>query len=41
MKYDKDTPLGLDWAGYVDVRRAYDWDPGSTWRVFLTPRFGG
>ncbi|WP_438487859.1 beta-N-acetylhexosaminidase [Streptomyces sp. S186] len=28
MKYDKDTPLGLDWAGYVDVRRAYDWDPG-------------
>ncbi|MFE7761986.1 beta-N-acetylhexosaminidase [Streptomyces sp. NPDC057438] len=29
MKYDKDTPLGLDWAGYVDVRRAYDWDPGS------------
>ncbi|QFQ97599.1 family 20 glycosylhydrolase [Streptomyces phaeolivaceus] len=29
MKYDKDTPLGLDWAGYVDVRRAYDWDPGE------------
>ncbi len=29
MKYDKDTPLGLDWAGYVDVRRSYDWDPGS------------
>ncbi|GAQ65668.1 beta-N-acetylhexosaminidase [Streptomyces scabiei] len=29
MKYDKDTPLGLDWAGYVDVRRAYDWDPGA------------
>ncbi|WP_413471635.1 beta-N-acetylhexosaminidase, partial [Streptomyces sp. MB09-02B] len=29
MKYDEDTPLGLDWAGYVDVRRAYDWDPGS------------
>ncbi|MCI3930832.1 beta-N-acetylhexosaminidase [Streptomyces sp. AN091965] len=28
-KYDKDTPLGLKWAGYVDVRRAYDWDPGS------------
>ncbi|MEU7634658.1 beta-N-acetylhexosaminidase [Streptomyces sp. NPDC039016] len=27
MKYDKDTPLGLNWAGYVDVRRAYDWDP--------------
>ncbi|KUL51742.1 beta-N-acetylhexosaminidase [Streptomyces sp. NRRL F-4489] len=29
MKYDKDTPLGLNWAGYVDVRRAYDWDPGG------------
>jgi hexosaminidase len=29
MKYDEDTPLGLDWAGYVDVRRAYDWDPGA------------
>ncbi|WP_200306125.1 beta-N-acetylhexosaminidase [Streptomyces adelaidensis] len=29
MKYDKDTPLGLDWAGYVDVRRSYDWDPGD------------
>ncbi|MFE7843048.1 beta-N-acetylhexosaminidase [Streptomyces sp. NPDC057474] len=29
MKYDKDTPLGLDWAGYVDVRRSYDWEPGD------------
>ncbi|GAA2256191.1 beta-N-acetylhexosaminidase [Streptomyces ruber] len=29
MKYDEDTPLGLDWAGLVDVRRSYDWDPGS------------
>ncbi|MGD3110340.1 beta-N-acetylhexosaminidase [Streptomyces sp. YGL11-2] len=29
MKYDKDTPLGLNWAGYVNVRRAYDWDPGG------------
>ncbi|MEU9121808.1 beta-N-acetylhexosaminidase [Streptomyces sp. NPDC048506] len=28
MKYDKDTPLGLNWAGYVGVRRSYDWDPG-------------
>lgn len=23
------TPLGLDWAGTVEVRDAYDWDPGS------------
>ncbi|WP_274915592.1 beta-N-acetylhexosaminidase [Streptomyces sp. WZ-12] len=29
MKYDKDTPLGLTWAGYVSVRRSYDWDPGD------------
>lgn len=27
MKYTPDTPLGLKWAGYVDVRKAYDWDP--------------
>ncbi len=29
MKYTKDTPLGLDWAGYVEVRRSYDWDPAT------------
>lgn len=29
MKYNKDTPLGLDWAGFVEVRKAYDWDPGA------------
>ncbi|MGW7516016.1 family 20 glycosylhydrolase [Streptomyces sp. NPDC054796] len=29
MKYDKDTPYGLSWAGYVEVRQSYDWDPGS------------
>ncbi|MBQ1090659.1 beta-N-acetylhexosaminidase [Streptomyces sp. B93] len=29
MKYDARTPLGLSWAGYVDVRRSYDWDPGA------------
>lgn len=28
-KYTKDTPLGLSWAGYVEVRRSYDWDPGT------------
>ncbi|MFD0517829.1 beta-N-acetylhexosaminidase [Paractinoplanes durhamensis] len=27
MKYDKDSPLGLDWAGVVGVERSYDWDP--------------
>ncbi|MGQ5262475.1 beta-N-acetylhexosaminidase [Micromonospora sp. ZYX-F-536] len=29
MKYAPDTPIGQDWAGLIDVRRAYDWDPGS------------
>ncbi|MBQ1119444.1 beta-N-acetylhexosaminidase [Streptomyces sp. B15] len=29
MKYDKDTPLGLSWAGYVSTQRAYDWDPAD------------
>lgn len=29
MKYDASTPLGLDWAGLVSVKDAYDWEPGS------------
>ncbi|MET9696137.1 beta-N-acetylhexosaminidase [Streptomyces sp. NPDC006529] len=29
MKYDATTGPGLTWAGYVPVRRAYDWDPGT------------
>jgi hexosaminidase len=29
MKYTADTPLGLSWAGLVEVRRSYDWDPAS------------
>ena len=29
MKYDPDTPYGLTWAGYVPVRKAYDWDPDT------------
>ncbi|MFH8606504.1 beta-N-acetylhexosaminidase [Streptomyces sp. NPDC018029] len=28
-KYTKDTPLGLSWAGYVEVQRSYDWDPAT------------
>ncbi|HZD70430.1 MAG TPA: family 20 glycosylhydrolase [Actinomycetes bacterium] len=27
MKYDSGTTLGLQWAGHVEVRDAYDWDP--------------
>ncbi|MPZ81409.1 MAG: family 20 glycosylhydrolase [Actinophytocola sp.] len=29
MKYDENTPLGLSWAGYIEVDTAYGWDPGS------------
>ena len=29
MKYDPSTPLGLVWAGYLDVQTAYDWDPAT------------
>ena len=29
MKYDRNTPLGLTWAGLIEVRTAYDWDPGT------------
>jgi hexosaminidase len=27
MKYHPQTPLGLDWAGYIEVQDAYDWEP--------------
>jgi hexosaminidase len=27
MKYDAAAPLGLNWAGYIDVEHAYTWDP--------------
>lgn len=29
MKYTPDTPLGLHWAGYIEVRDAYEWDPAT------------
>jgi len=29
MKYDENTPLGLSWAGFIEVADAYGWDPGS------------
>lgn len=27
MKYAEDFPLGLTWAGTIDVRSAYEWEP--------------
>jgi hexosaminidase len=32
MKYDPTTQPGLTWAGVIDVRQAYDWDPATTLR---------
>lgn len=29
MKYNPNTPLGLHWAGYVEVKDAYNWDPAT------------
>ena len=29
MKYDPGTELGLEWAGTVEVRDAYDWEPAE------------
>ncbi|MFE2186086.1 beta-N-acetylhexosaminidase [Streptomyces sp. NPDC059455] len=29
MKYDANTPLGQNWAGYVEAKQSYDWDPGT------------
>ncbi|WP_330330583.1 beta-N-acetylhexosaminidase [Streptomyces sp. NBC_00536] len=29
MKYDLTTKPGLTWAGFVPVKQAYDWDPGT------------
>lgn len=29
MKYTTQTELGLRWAGYIELRTAYDWDPAT------------
>ena len=29
MQYDTDSPIGLHWAAYIEVRDSYDWDPAS------------
>nr|WP_312865992.1 beta-N-acetylhexosaminidase [Saccharothrix violaceirubra] len=29
MKYDPTTPIGLKWAGYIEVKDAYEWNPGA------------
>ncbi|MFA9388422.1 MAG: beta-N-acetylhexosaminidase [Prolixibacteraceae bacterium] len=29
MKYDSTTKLGLNWAAYIEVDQAYNWDPAN------------
>lgn len=29
MKYSAQTPIGLDWAGLIDVETSYAWDPAT------------
>jgi hexosaminidase len=29
MKYDSLTPIGLKWAGYLSIDKAYDWSPDA------------
>jgi hexosaminidase len=29
MKYDRSTPYGLSWAGYVTVQKSYSWNPST------------
>jgi hexosaminidase len=29
MKYDPGSRVGLDWAGHIEVRESYSWDPGT------------
>ncbi len=29
MKYDADTELGLEWAGHIELRDAYEWEPST------------
>lgn len=33
MKYAEDFPLGLTWAGIIDVRSAYEWEPTAVLEV--------
>jgi hexosaminidase len=29
MKYNSSSPIGLNWAGYIEVQDAYNWNPGA------------
>ena len=29
MKYNSSSPIGLSWAGFIEVQDAYNWNPGA------------
>jgi hexosaminidase len=35
MKYNEQTELGLTWAGLVEVRDSYDWDPATLFEAVV------
>jgi hexosaminidase len=37
MKYTPSTELGLRWAGFVELRTAYDWDPATLYPGVTEP----
>jgi hexosaminidase len=41
MKYNAQTELGLKWAGQIDVRKAYDWEPTTLLRNIQANRIIG
>jgi hexosaminidase len=41
MKYDSTTELGLRWAGMIDLRKAYDWEPTALLRNVSPSRIIG
>jgi hexosaminidase len=41
MKYTPATELGLRWAGYIDVRKAYEWNPATTVKGVTATRIIG
>ena len=41
MKYTPESELGLRWAGFIDVRKSYDWDPMTGLKGFSPKRIIG
>jgi hexosaminidase len=41
MKYEPSSPLGLDWAGLINVEKSYSWDPATLLRDISEDRIMG